>query len=74
MPVRSPLVLCTTLIGFAVLVFARRAGPGFPTALAMLVVVAWASVAIARTVARRRQSPARRRRRNASVRVAMDER
>ena len=74
MPVRSPPVLCTTLIGLVVVLFTRRAGPAFPTAVVVLVVLAWAGVAVARMVARYRRPPGRRPRGNAPVRVAMDER
>ena len=74
LPVRSPLVLCTTLIGLGVVLFTRGAGPLFPTVVAGLVVLAWTGVAIARIVGRYRQPSPRRERANAPVRVAMDER
>ena len=74
LPVRSPTVLCTTLVGLAVVLFTRRAGPAFPTVVVVLVVLAWAGVALAQTVARYRRPPARRTGGNAPVRMAMDER
>jgi hypothetical protein len=74
MPVRSPLVLCTTLIGLVAVLFTRRAGPVFPTTVVVLVVLAWAGVALARMVAWYRRPPGRRARGNVPVRVAMDER
>ena len=48
LPSRSPIVLCTTLIGLGVVVFAKPTGPLFPTAIAVLTGLAWTGVLVAR--------------------------